>query len=101
MIPFTHSIPNAIAPLKDKSKLKSVISLSMLTSLVFYWLVGALSAYFFNESTLPLVVLNWGNYSGRNGGWGEGTPNAIAFVVKFIIMLFPVCIISKGVMRII
>ena len=64
----------------------------MLTSLAFYWLVGALSAYFFNENTLPLVVLNWGNYTGIDGGWGNGVPSLTARVVKGIIMLFPVCV---------
>ena len=92
------SLPNSLSPLNDKKKSHKVVFLSMLTSFVFYWLIGGFCAYFFNSSTLPLVVLNWGNYTGLNGGWGVGPAKWWAVAIKFLVQLFPVfvCIASSS-----
>lgn len=89
-------MPNAITPVRDKSRLRGIVAGAMGMALFFYMAVGILCSIFFNQYTEPLIVLNWTptsshpGYTGHNGGWGSGDTKWWAYVVQMIIQLFPI-----------
>eukprot|EP00727_Mastigamoeba_balamuthi_P002179 m51a1_g11959 hypothetical protein (490) ;mRNA; r:792189-793988 len=84
-----YNLPDALTPTKNKSHLKWIAMAAQLVSLLFYVLVGALCAVFFNPP-LPLLTLNWAGYTGRDGGWGPGDAHWWAVAVRLLIILLPV-----------
>lgn len=83
------NIPDVVAPCSNKGALKGVLASAQLVSLFFYALIGSVCAIYFNPPD-PLVTLNWGTYTGRNGGWGPGPQLWWAKVVELVIVLFPI-----------
>jgi len=54
-------------------------------------LVALLCSLLFGPCTLPLVTLNWQEYSGHDGGWGKVDHRPFyAYIVQLWVMLFPV-----------
>ncbi|KAL7712888.1 Amino acid transporter transmembrane domain-containing protein [Entamoeba marina] len=86
-----HNIPNLIAPVRgNKKRIHLPISIGLAVSSVFYILIGIVCCYTFNDSVQTPVTLNWSTYTGRNGGWGEGSVLWYAVIIKYIILIFPV-----------
>jgi len=83
------NIPDVIAPCNNKKPLKSILASAQIISLVFYILIGGVCAVYFNPPD-PLVTLNWGKYTGLDGGWGAGEQVWWATVIELVIVLFPV-----------
>jgi len=83
------NIPDVVAPCTDKKRLKMVLAASQIVSLIFYILIGGVCAIYFNPPD-PLVTLNWGTYTGHDGGWGPGKQLWWAKVVELVIVCFPI-----------
>ncbi|KAL7716922.1 Amino acid transporter transmembrane domain-containing protein [Entamoeba marina] len=90
---FTHvsvafssqpSLPDALQPIADRKSLgKDFCILIHLT-------VGILCASVFTASVVNPVTLTYQYYTGRNGGFGEGTPTIIGSVIRYAVLFFPV-----------
>eukprot|EP01106_Pelomyxa_sp_JSP_P001201 TRINITY_DN1180_c0_g3_i6.p1 TRINITY_DN1180_c0_g3~~TRINITY_DN1180_c0_g3_i6.p1 ORF type:complete len:351 (-),score=50.10 TRINITY_DN1180_c0_g3_i6:171-1223(-) len=85
-----YNLPNSLHPVRNKAHAKKISFAAVVTAILFYQLVGATCAFFFNKYTDPLIVLNWGTYTGRDGGWGPGKPLWWSYIIQSIIMLFPI-----------
>jgi amino acid permease len=82
--------PDIFQPLSDKSAALTVGFAGMLCSAVLYVAVGLFCAIQFGPSTLPLVTLNWSNYTGIGGGFEAGEASAFALIIRLLIMAFPI-----------
>ncbi|KAH3742534.1 amino acid transporter [Pelomyxa schiedti] len=91
-----YNLPNAIAPVRNKSRLRAIVLGAMCVALFFYMAVGVICSVFFNSYTEPLIVLNWTptashpGYTGHAGGWGAGDTLWWAYIVQIIIQFFPI-----------
>jgi len=83
------NIPDVVAPAKDKKPMKVVLASAQIVSLIFYILIGGVCAIYFDPPD-PLVTLNWGSYTGHQGGWGAGNQLWWAKVVELVIVCFPI-----------
>ncbi|KAL7715235.1 Amino acid transporter transmembrane domain-containing protein [Entamoeba marina] len=91
-----HNIPNLISPVRgNKKRVHLPISIGLAVSSVFYILIGIICCYTFNDSVQTPITLNWSTYTGRNGGWGEGSVLWYATITKYIILIFPVINLTK------
>eukprot|EP00128_Syssomonas_multiformis_P015509 Colp12_sorted_trinity150504_noHs@28947 len=85
-----HSnMPDALQPVKDKSKLKSITSAALMTATFVYMLLGFLCAIAF-EDVKALITLNWENYTACGDGWEDCPKGAGAYIVQMWVRLFPV-----------
>jgi len=93
---FHYNCPDILFPLRNKRAAVWVAQAALVTALAFYVAFGLLSAFFFGEATLPLVTLNWAQFTGfGRSGWGNlpaGHDEARpwARVVQGVVMMFPV-----------
>ncbi|EKE37547.1 amino acid transporter, putative [Entamoeba nuttalli P19] len=86
-----HTIPSIISPVKgEKRKVNLPIISALSIASVFYALIAVICSYTFNGKVLTPVTLNWSTYTGRNGGWGEGKELWFAYIIKYLILFFPV-----------
>ncbi|ELP94739.1 transmembrane protein, putative [Entamoeba invadens IP1] len=86
-----HTLPALIGPVKgDKKKVHFAICSALSIASVFYLLVAIVCAYTFNGKVKTPVTLNWANYTGRDGGWGDGKELWFAYIIKYLILFFPV-----------
>ena len=85
------NIPDVLQPMRDKRPALRIALGALLTAAVFYSLIALVCALEFGQQTLPLVTLNWSNYTGRLGGWFPTTDtHPLATLTKLFIILFPV-----------
>ena len=97
---FTHTIfafilqptiPNLVEATKGSRKyVNYALSAGIIVSACFYAFIGIVCASTFNSQVQTPVTLNWANYTGRNGGWGEGTETWWAYIIKYFILIVPV-----------
>jgi hypothetical protein len=93
---FHYNCPDILFPLRNKRSAVWVAQAALLTALAFYVTFGLLAAYFFGPQTLPLVTLNWSQFTGfGKSGWGnlpDGHTKARTWarVVQGSVMMFPV-----------
>ena len=85
------NIPDVLLPMRDKRYALRMALGALLTAALFYSLIALVCALEFGTQTLPLVTLNWSNYTGRLGGWFPSAhPHPLATLTKLFIILFPV-----------
>ena len=84
------NVPDIISSAEKKNKTHIPIISALLTVSGFYGLVGCVCAICFGSQTKTPVTLNWGNYTGRGAGWGEGSVEWYGYIVKYVIMIFPI-----------
>ncbi|KAH3760914.1 Transmembrane protein [Pelomyxa schiedti] len=85
-----YNLPNSLSPVRNKLSFRTICLCAIFTAIFFYFTVGCSCGYFFNEYTEPLVVLNWEGYTGRDGGWGEGSALWWSYIIQLLIMIFPI-----------
>ena len=86
------NIPDVLMPMRDKRPALRVGLGALLTAALFYSIIAIVCALEFGQQTLPLVTLNWSNYTGRLGGWFPSShPHPLATLTKLFIILFPIC----------
>eukprot|EP01116_Phalansterium_solitarium_P023285 TRINITY_DN8089_c0_g1_i2.p1 TRINITY_DN8089_c0_g1~~TRINITY_DN8089_c0_g1_i2.p1 ORF type:complete len:549 (-),score=173.15 TRINITY_DN8089_c0_g1_i2:427-2073(-) len=89
-----YTTADIVHPITDKKNAQRALMGSMVTSIGFYLLIGLVCACYFGQGALPLVTLNWTEYTGRGGGWQpipEGEKRVWwSILVQFWVMLFPV-----------
>ena len=83
------NIPDVVAPAKNKKPMLAVLGSAQIVSLIFYIAIGSVCGIYFNPPD-PLVTLNWGHYTGHNGGWGPGDQLWWAKIVELVIVCFPI-----------
>eukprot|EP00644_Phytophthora_capsici_P008164 jgi/Phyca11/510433/fgenesh2_kg.PHYCAscaffold_60_\ len=85
-----YNMPDALQPLKPKSKARFVAFAALLIAGTCYLLVGLLGALSFDKIN-PLATLMWSEYTGCGNGWEECEhSNPVGIIVQLIILLFPV-----------
>ncbi|ELP94213.1 hypothetical protein EIN_186400 [Entamoeba invadens IP1] len=96
---FTHmafalacqqNLPDALAPL-SKKRLAHVVTLGAIALCsVIYVAIALVCSWCFTVSTPSPVTLAWADYNGHEGGWGVGKTTWWAFIIKYLILLFPI-----------
>lgn len=87
-----YNFPDIIRPVKNKKPLLRVVLAALTTAMTFYALLGIICSTYFKNHTLPLVTLNWSNYTGMGGGWAGSVKDRPfwAVIIQLWIMLFPI-----------
>eukprot|EP01137_Pigoraptor_chileana_P006741 Opistho-2@51389 len=91
---FHYNMPDVIQPVRDKKRLRLVISASLITATTFYIVIGSLCAIYFGENTNEIITKNWSAYTGCGDGWEKCSSSgrsAKAIVVQLWVLLFPIC----------
>ncbi|KAL7713695.1 Amino acid transporter transmembrane domain-containing protein [Entamoeba marina] len=84
------SVPDIIRPARNKKKVQYPIIVAVSVATMFYGCVGSVGSITFGDEIKSPVTLNWGNYTGIDGGWGSGETLWFAYIVRYFIMFFPI-----------
>ncbi|KAL7712676.1 Amino acid transporter transmembrane domain-containing protein [Entamoeba marina] len=84
------SVPDIIRPARNKNKVQYPIIVAVSVATMFYGCVGSVCSITFGEEIKSPITLNWGNYTGIDGGWGSGETLWFAYIIRYFIMFFPI-----------
>ncbi|BFU22189.1 amino acid transporter, putative [Entamoeba histolytica HM-1:IMSS-B] len=87
-----HNIPESVAPLQDKRKLKKLIFITLLSATIIYITLGVIGALCFGKKTVSPITTNWLEYTGCDGGFGICQDHKIrwyGYVIQITILMFP------------
>jgi len=78
---FHYSIPTLAEPMRDKKMVGSAFSMSVLVTVVAYWLISVAAGAYFGGDTMPAVSLNWASYrpAGAFAPFGAVVRNFVVF----------------------
>ncbi|KAL7717058.1 Amino acid transporter transmembrane domain-containing protein [Entamoeba marina] len=83
------NVPDIVQPTKNKKKIHIPFILAISLATLFYGSVGIICSITFGPNVNSPVTLNWGNYTGINGGWGDGNTLWFAYIIRYLVLFFP------------